>query len=264
MLISGLKPKEFKLGEHIVAYIDILGTSERIKNDKYGEHFCRLEDILQDVSSVIVQLPNDKEIEIKVKIFSDNILFYLKKSKFDNEGINALDMIICAVQTFQRKALNSNLLTRGSITQGEFYADDVFVYGKALLEAVKLEENIAIYPRVILSPKIIKEISEKGKNYVSKDLDGLYYIDYADNLSVSALRWDTKTFESGYKEAISKDNIKNMQKYLWLIDKHNASISKYENNPKIYKHLYIDAQTIFEKVWMEKLDASKTIEGAQA
>lgn len=48
-------------------------------------------------------------------------------------------------------------LVRGGITIGDFYIDDMFVWGAALVKAYELEEKIAVYPRVILDEKNQKQ-----------------------------------------------------------------------------------------------------------
>lgn len=43
---------------------------------------------------------------------------------------------------------------RGAIVEGEFFHNDIIVYGKELVEAVHLEENKADVPRIIVRAKV--------------------------------------------------------------------------------------------------------------
>ena len=68
-------------------------------------------------------------------------------------------------------------LVRGSITKGKFCKTNCFIYGKALLDAVYIEENVAIYPRVIVDKSLFKIIDSKSE-FIAKDfyINSLYYL----------------------------------------------------------------------------------------
>lgn len=75
----------------------------------------------------------------------------------------------------------NNLLVRGGISCGNFFKDERMIWGNALIQAYKLEGQIAIYPRIIVEPEIaeiIKSIMkpEKGK-LLCEDFDGIYFVD---------------------------------------------------------------------------------------
>ena len=71
-------------------------------------------------------------------------------------------------------ALRHGYLIRGGISEGEFYKDDsnIFVYGKALIEAINLEEKIAIYPRIVVQSSIKKS----NPQYFELATDGVWYL----------------------------------------------------------------------------------------
>ena len=47
---------------------------------------------------------------------------------------------------------------RGGISLGDIHLSDDIVSGTPLIEAVEIEENISIYPRIVLGQSIQKEI----------------------------------------------------------------------------------------------------------
>jgi hypothetical protein len=55
-----------------------------------------------------------------------------------------------------RFLLMEGMLCRGAITVGSLFHQDPLVIGPAFLEAYRLEQNVAFYPRIILSDAAMK------------------------------------------------------------------------------------------------------------
>ena len=75
----------------------------------------------------------------------------------------------------------NDLLVRGGISFGDFFSDERMKWGNALIRAYKLEDQIAIYPRIIVEPEIAEIIKlmmkpDKGR-LLCTDFDGIYFID---------------------------------------------------------------------------------------
>lgn len=77
------------------------------------------------------------------------------------------------------RALRLGFLFRGGATIGKLHHSAGVVFGEAMVDAYDLEAGPAVYPRVILSPKITTR-SEwmKWREHFLLDGDGLYHIDY--------------------------------------------------------------------------------------
>ena len=73
---------------------------------------------------------------------------------------------------------------RGGITKGELFIDNAVVWGTSLIEAYAIENNLANYPRVIVSKKILNAYDEcKNKSLnlyalIKEDFDGLWFVDF--------------------------------------------------------------------------------------
>ena len=73
---------------------------------------------------------------------------------------------------------------RGGISLGDIHLSDDIVSGTPLIEAVEIEENISIYPRIVLGQSIQKEIGIHRLNKLCEfcclqsDHDGNFFIDY--------------------------------------------------------------------------------------
>lgn len=92
---------------------------------------------------------------------------------------------------FCRLLLTQGFACRGAITVGLFYHRDRFVVGPALVDAYRLEQSVAVYPRVILDKAALAawehefRIDECGgkvahhhlKPLVKRDRDGQSFLD---------------------------------------------------------------------------------------
>jgi len=121
--------------------------------------------------------------EFDIKIFSDNIVIAQKV----NEGriSDQIISIINLVSAIQFHALMQfDFWLRGGITIGELFIDNAVVWGTSLIEAYAIENNLANYPRVIVSKKILNAYDEcKNKSLnlyalIKEDFDGLWFVDF--------------------------------------------------------------------------------------
>lgn len=160
--------------KYCIAYLDFLGATESMKkndnkflNHIYSVYFNALNDVA--FTNVVTQK------DIGIKIFSDNILLSVKIGEDDSNRVAKIEKIINFAGNIYNDALKHGYLIRGGITEGEFYKDDsnIFVYGKALIEAINLEEKIAIYPRIVVQ----NSIKESNPQYFHQDKDGVWYLD---------------------------------------------------------------------------------------
>lgn len=207
---------------YIVAYMDFLGTKDKISvGDE--KHLLTIKNIFEETNKLFTK--NTKFIKkhpIKTKIFSDNILMYSK-------GIGGLWNIVAYSAIFQIRALCNNLTVRGGISYGLFYEDEVFVYGKVLSSAVLFEEQIAVYPRIIIDKNLNK--NDIIKLNCIKDSDGYFYLDfYSFYPNIELTSNDNKICGELKKKILAlkskAKDIKSAQKYDWLINYHNSYCKK--------------------------------------
>jgi hypothetical protein len=72
--------------------------------------------------------------------------------------------------------LHSGVLTRGAAVIGDLYHRDNVIFGPALVEAAEIEAREGIFPRILLSPAVIKELdnweSVRASTLVIEDILG--------------------------------------------------------------------------------------------
>jgi hypothetical protein len=253
----GIRGKQRKMYEdRVLAYIDILGFSEAIKKtikedgteslletQKIDNFFDKAQEELNKYYP-----SGDTFINSKVaRNFSDSIVIsYLIT---EESGIFHL---LAEVLFFCTTALQKGFLFRGAIVHDKLYHKENKIFGPAMIKATNLEKNLAIYPRIIFDDEIL-EIAEKYpakyptkcpskkeqirviKKLISKDFDGLNYINYIDGINyiVGEEHGILVHFEKLRTVIINlgKDIDKSISiksKYLWIKEKYNTVLAEYK------------------------------------
>lgn len=210
---------------YVVGYIDFLGIKSMINNN----HLQTAMDNLTDVYSLIIKAINaantDEQI-IQVKTFSDNALFCI--SHDINEGLDdyyaAVLCITKCIAYVQLDALRrKNLILRGGICEGRLSINNTFVLGEALIDAYGIENEEAIYPRVVISDSIIKKIENRRIEWIDIDSDNRHYINFLmpiktlfDNEKESFVNTLANNLRNNF-ENLHDPHI--MSKYIWIYEK---------------------------------------------
>lgn len=165
------------ISEHYVAYFDVLG---------YKEAFRKSEDVsvklIQSIESsinllksfiLICNKPSEdsegEEIEIKYKVFSDNILICYKRLDNDEAPLSLLSFLRL-IALIQRVFFEGyGIVVRGGVTKGPLYFSNEFVGGKALIDCVELESN-AVFPRIVVDKIVLKDLQPGIQNEVFKNI----------------------------------------------------------------------------------------------
>ncbi|MEB3981164.1 hypothetical protein OQ968_07820 [Mycobacterium sp. 663a-19] len=149
------------LRDSIAAFIDELGFSERVKTLDTNE--LRLDvERYRIVRSRNFSPPNRSHQELIALYFSDNVGLALPT---DPGGMGGeLLSVIRAAGSYQRELTIGGRFVRGGITRGDIYADDKFITGRALIDAVELEERVAVVPRILLDDACIALASKESKD----------------------------------------------------------------------------------------------------
>lgn len=153
--------QEYQYSDYIIAYIDILGVKERLKNDDGS-----LIKSIGNTINIAKESIEDTGYSFNVKIFSDN--FCIAKKIDDGKGVNVSDQLFwtCLFITKIQEEIfcKEKLLLRGGITIGKLFIDDLFVIGDGLVNAYKLESEIAEMPKIIVD-KTFYEIVSHSVHY---------------------------------------------------------------------------------------------------
>ncbi|MBF0129571.1 MAG: hypothetical protein HQL33_06235 [Alphaproteobacteria bacterium] len=181
-----LTTKEYE--ERIVIFIDILGFRNFVANTN--------DDILKIFVSKLKNMTSDGEIGTNgnslyflpsVIQFSDTIIASAPVNYFKiighPTGANILLYISVWTSKIQMHALEFGLLTRGCVAFGKSFNDGSAWFGPAIIDAYEHESNYAIYPRIIISDSLTKQIRidvDQKQDYplLTHSDDGFYYVNF--------------------------------------------------------------------------------------
>jgi len=213
----------------LIAWIDVLGMSKKIIDS--GKDDSGAEDILTNIRKLGNCVENSCE-----ELLKQSKLEYIQL----NDGfiivcaldcIDVLCRILCEIQW--KVLVEIKMPIRGALTAGQMIISNEpkVIIGPAFIKAYLLEDENAIFPRILLSDEVYKYIDKKKINfqYISKDTDNLKYLDYLKyefDLENNHRNFDYKLKVHGIKQLVLENynmNINNKtniaQKYGWIINK---------------------------------------------
>jgi hypothetical protein len=166
----------------VVAYVDILGFKERVKN-------CPAQQVRNDLrfAQTVGKIALGKAPvlrKFRFKAFSDSI----SMSAPADEG--SLTSFLLHIVQFQAQLSDRGVFVRGAVTLGKHFEDSRVLFGHALIRAVELEDTVALWPRVIVDPEVIqfahdlnlcldaKPLEGDVVSLLRRDYDGISYVNY--------------------------------------------------------------------------------------
>lgn len=226
MVRTGLARKlhEKHTSDYCIAYLDILGAQNCMKNDIDDKFLNELNSIYFDaIYPILFEGLNFQNIT-HFKIFSDNILLAVPIDNDKKNTSRKLTTLINYVGNIYNNALHHGHLIRGSITTGKLFINEKFVYGNALVEAVNMEGKLAIYPRIIVHDKLTSICPQ----YLEQTADNYWIVKnflFADCNDYISFKLNLLNMLKKYH----KDE-KAKQKIMWAITYYNC----YYGNPNNY------------------------------
>ncbi len=169
--------QEIKYEKRLVVFMDILGFKEIVsQSEKDPEKIQLLFSVLNylkdwEVSEnwnlKFVEIEEDAQkkgvenFEIRGKTnstsFSDSIVVSVKVNNNENEIASTL---IVNLPYIGAVLLEKGILFRGGLTIGDIiHNENGTVFGQALIDAYNLERSSAIFPRIILSDKLLYKLN---------------------------------------------------------------------------------------------------------
>lgn len=169
------KAKKYK--NHLIAFLDVLGIKALIDKHKKGDEYKAIDMIdeirkIVETSAEIIKKPDD----FYYLQISDSFVFICNP-----DDIVLLIKLLSVLQT--RIITECHFQLRGAITIGDaiIREDGKFIIGPAYIQAYQLQENDAIYPRIIVDKSVINAVTEiEGgiDKYFKQDSDKEHFVDY--------------------------------------------------------------------------------------
>lgn len=256
MKISG------QLTEKYVAYLDVLGFKEIVKNENE-----KLDIYFDTITQTLNEL--DGNLKVDWQLISDSTILAC------DINTDSLAQLLRTVQKIQASCAINNIWIRGAISIGDIYFDSKLniVVGNGLVNAYLLE-NEAKYPRVIIDPRIIQKSYNNRNDFLrtfndwsgdanKKEIplihdlgvqqkfidDDAFFVAFAEKIMVDNID-DTFTVFENIKKELYNSQL-NYQKYFWLKKYFlETNETTYTGHFHKYDHLQkIDIDTKKHELW---------------
>lgn len=189
-----------KLQTSYCLFIDVLGFAQRIEAAfKSGKGREALELYYNTVTPKIRELilPCEQDDNVVVprawdaKVFTDNVV--LGYAVWSGHGEKEFGNAILQAADYQLHLALDGVFCRGGMTIGPLFMDELTAFGPAILEAYKIESQIADVPRIAISSDVVDLAKRYSKFYaepaespenrsVAVDIDGIGFVNYLDEL----------------------------------------------------------------------------------
>jgi hypothetical protein len=164
--------------QRYVAFLDILGFSEIVREtdrDALPNRFDARAKTLEEINSREHELDDVVGCDFQFQSFSDSIVMSA------NGTAPGLLYLLSAVRQLALNLLGNGLLMRGAVAKGKLHHVGSVMFGPAFLKAYRIEQQIAKYPRIILSAEVYEDIKAMAQglldpSYILDD-DGPPYLD---------------------------------------------------------------------------------------
>ena len=232
-----------KFDNYIIAYLDFLGFAEKMKEEESYESLQIMKLLFYGAKSIADNISCVNELNnFDIKIFSDNIVIAQKA-----EPKRIKDQIIGIVNLIGQIQFDAlvyfGFLLRGGITYGELHIDNTIVWGAGLIDAYNIENNLANYPRVILSKQILKKYNlsrQESLNLhalIKEDADGLCFVDYfMASPNIKLIPKIAKVLKEIIKLYVHEPDRKK-QKVNWIVNHFNAYCLRVKDRGNYEKYI---------------------------
>ncbi len=289
---------EIKYERRIVAFIDILGFKEIVKQSEQDttkiELLYSVLDFLKgwetsdkwDLKFVEIEEDAQKKgvdnFDIRGKTnttsFSDSIVVSVKVGENVNEMTSTLVVNLAYIGAI---LIEKGILFRGGLTIGNIlHNDNGTVFGQALIDAYHLETKSAKYPRIVLSDKLIRELNypiETKRNrfpyhqYIDRFEDGCigfhqmnYYqvieswTEMTSEKMIDSLAKVRKTIINGLDNSFENPDV--FEKYKWLKEQYNKLIilSDFDFNNKTHENIKMKIRDLNDGISGQNIHYSYT------
>lgn len=142
-----------------VGFLDILGFSDLIRRTLGASPSVAIADVIRALEVpeevqldgiILGRIGDISAAKHALTAFSDCVVISTIASE------QGLMNLLFHVRAIVFRLLRLGFLSRGGIAQGPMYHLDGRVFGPAVLEAHRLEKDVAVFPRVILQPEIVE------------------------------------------------------------------------------------------------------------
>jgi hypothetical protein len=182
----------------LIAFVDVLGFREAIKSTNAPEPLVAVLQQFADfkgefgVEYEAIEAGYNATQRPAISVFSDSVAISYPLDVL-RQDVGNMDIALGHIQNiigyFAWNALEAGLLIRGGITIGAVHHEKGVVVGPGLIEAYELEQKVANYPRIAVSPSGIVSELRLDRDTVQIDHDGIPHLQYLEDV-VMRTHWN--------------------------------------------------------------------------
>lgn len=235
--------------DRLIMFIDFLGFKEVV--GRTAKNPINLDHLVKAIDKLVEIVDDDLIKSQQITQFSDSLVVSYRIDEHSGVFWMLDNLAMCIVEMAGR-----GYLVRGAITFGKLLHSEKYLVGPAMVKAYEMESKLARFPRVLVDPRILsiagsyhaanhtpKEEKKYVKSLISRDVDGLYYIDYVSWKSVVEVIGATDDQYPSYLKQLAKQirkglnhsDVSVLTKYVWLQKKYSdarhAFVSLHSDHP---------------------------------
>lgn len=202
---------DVKYREAIVTFIDILGFKNMLSNfDANGIYDVLNQFHLQHNKNSLSNHTTayKKNYETEVYAFSDSVV-RIKYTDYEDMWLNTATDEVITLAVMQFELLKRGILIRGGCTKGMIFSDapSKILFGPALAEAYKIESELSVYPRIVVSESVLTDYDSdmtSTVHWIKSDFTANRGFDF---MKVAEIKYMTAGWEKDMIDFMSKRSI---------------------------------------------------------
>lgn len=254
---------EPRLTECGVLYFDLLGVSAMAQGEQAEEELLRFDRTIREAFPYRLGAATGSEGESRAyptTVFSDSVVQAVPIAS-DLPAASPLFQLVLEVAQLQAALAIRDYFARGAITLDKFHSYEGLIFGPALVEAVALEREVAVNPRIVISPAVSTALLTSmrsgglGKVFAEGipiliDEDGVPFVDYLSGALHADPGIDLTELLKAHREAVERQldrqrsNFGRWSKHRWVAEYHNSICTEFRpllESDGGFEHLLIDS-----------------------
>jgi hypothetical protein len=222
-----------------VLYLDMLGVGAMARGGQAQKELRRFEHAIKNAFPFELGTVDSGNDAVVAAVFSDSLVAAAPVQEgFADPRAEAIANLIFEAASIQGVLALNDYFVRGAITIGDCHFHQGLIFGPALVEAVGIEQNTAVDPRIVLSPSAVEALRKGRGESIERepllvDEDGLAFVDYLGLLYTDPQVTARKTL-GNHQRVVTRNlerhatDMHRWRKHRWVAEYHNDFLRRSE------------------------------------